>query len=130
MNKEKRKQGEKYLKNWGQSIIDIERIQNDINKAKRENDVFNNIQIKDKSDIINIYNEVLDEKLKNLKQVICDYKFVDDIITDLEEYQKDIIKYRYIYKNSWQAVALKAHISLRQCFNIKNLVINKILEHI
>ena len=130
MNKEKRKQGEKYLKNWGQSIIDIERIQNDINKAKKENDVFNNIQIKDKSDIINIYNEVLDEKLKNLKQVICDYKFVDDIITDLEEYQKDIIKYRYIYKNSWQAVALKAHISLRQCFNIKNLVINKILEHI
>lgn len=130
MDKEKRKCGEKYLKKWAQSIIDIERLQTEINRIKKEGDIFSDIQIKDKTETINIYNELLDEKLEKLKEAIYDYKFVDDIIIDLEKYQKDIIKYRYVYKNSWQSIALKAHISLRQCFNIKNLVINKILEHI
>lgn len=130
MNKEKRLEGEKYLKNWGRGIIDIENLQAEINKIRKHNSIFENIQLKDKNDIVDIYNKIIDEKLKKLENTVYEYKFIDDIVSDLEEYQKDIIKYRYIYKNSWQAVALKAHISLRQCFNVKNKVINKILQKI
>lgn len=130
MDKEKRKKGENYLKNWGKSILDIENLQIEINRIKKNSDVFSNIQIENKEDIINVYNNIINEKLLNLKQKIYEYKIVDDIINSLEDYQKDIMRFRYIYKNSWQAIALKAHISVRQCFNIKNLVINKILKDI
>ncbi len=130
MDKEKRKKGEKYLKNWGQGILDIENLQTEINKIRKNNNVFDSIQIDNKSDIVNIYNNIINEKLENLKNLIYEYKFVDDIISNLEEYQKDVIRFRYIYKNSWQAIALKVHISLRQCFNVKNLVINKILKSV
>ena len=130
MEKEQRILGEKYLKKWGQGILSIEKIQEEINKIRKEKDIFETVQIENKSDMIEIYNTLIDNKLQNLKHTISNYKFGDDIINDLEDYQKDIIKFRYIYKNSWQSVALKAHISLRQCFNIKNLVIHKILEHI
>nr|WP_317356810.1 hypothetical protein [uncultured Tyzzerella sp.] len=130
MDKEKRKKGENYLKNWGKSILDIENLQIEINRIKKNNDVFANIQIENKDEIVNVYNNIINEKLLNLKQKIYEYKLVDDIINSLEDYQKDIIRFRYIYKNSWQAIALKAHISVRQCFNIKNLVINKILKDI
>mgnify|MGYP003371899694 CR=1 FL=1 len=122
MDKEKRKKGENYLKNWGKQI--------EINRIKKNNDVFATIQIENKDEIVNVYNNIINEKLLNLKQKIYEYKLVDDIINSLEDYQKDIIRFRYIYKNSWQAIALKAHISVRQCFNIKNLVINKILKDI
>ncbi len=130
MDKEKRKKGENYLKNWGKSILDIENLQIEINRIKKNNDVFATIQIENKDEIVNVYNNIINEKLLNLKQKIYEYKLVDDIINSLEDYQKDIIRFRYIYKNSWQAIALKAHISVRQCFNIKNLVINKILKDI
>ena len=130
MDKEKRKAGENYLKKWGQCILDIENLQREINQIRRNKDVFDTIQMDSKEDIINTYNIVVDEKLLKLKNTIYDYKFVDDIVSNLEDYQKKVIKFRYIYKNSWQTVALKAHISLRQCFNVKNLVIKKILQSI
>ncbi len=130
MDKEKRKKGEKYLENWGQGILDMENLQIEINQIRRNNNVFDSIQIKDKKDITDIYNTIVNEKLEKLKALIYEYKFVDDIISNLDDYQKDIIRFRYIYKNSWQTIALKAHISLRQCFNIKNSVINKILQKI
>ncbi|WP_250278877.1 hypothetical protein [[Clostridium] colinum] len=130
MDKEKRKKGENYLRKWGQGILDIENLQMEINKIRKENNIFENIQIDNKNDIVSIYNSVVNEKLEKLKNTIYEYKFIDDIIDGLEEYQKDIIKLRYIYKNSWQSIALKVHISLRQCFNIKNFVINKILQEV
>ena len=130
MDREKRKAGENYLKKWGQSILDMENLQREINQIRRNNDVFDTIQMDSKQDIINIYNIIVDEKLLKLKNIMYDYKFIDDIVSNLEDYQKKVIKFRYIYKNSWQTVALKAHISLRQCFNVKNLVINKILQSI
>lgn len=130
MDKEKRKKGEQYLRNWAQGILDMENLQIEINKIKKDNEILNNIQIKNKEDIINIYNKLINEKFLKLKKVIYEYKFVDDVINSLEEHQKKVIFSRYIYKNSWQMVALKVHMSLRQCFNIKNLVINKILKEI
>ncbi len=130
MDKEKRLKGEKYLKEWGNGILEIEKLQLEINKIRKDNNAFDSIQIDRKNDIINIYTNIINEKLKALKDAIYKYKMIDDIVSDLEEYQKDVIKFRYIYKHSWQSVALKAHISLRQCFNIKNIVINKILQNI
>lgn len=130
MDKNSRDIGERYLKKWGQGILGLQKIQEEINKIRKEKDLFQTVQIENKSDMIEIYNTVIDNKLENLKNNITNYKFIDDIINDLEEYQKDIIKFRYIHKNSWQAVALKAHISLRQCFNIKNKVIELILTEL
>ncbi|WP_317367724.1 hypothetical protein [uncultured Tyzzerella sp.] len=130
MDKEKREKGEKYLKNWGQGILDIQNLQTEINQIRKNNDAFDTIQIENKEDIVNIYSSVINEKLVKLKNLMYEYKIVDDVISNLEDYQKDVIRFRYIYKNSWQSVALKVHISLRQCFNIKNLVINRILKSI
>lgn len=130
MDKSKRKKGEAYLKKWGSSIAEIEKLQIDIHSIRKNNTAFENIDLDNKSDIKECFEIVLSEKLLKLQNIIRDYKFVEDIINDLEQYQRDTIKYRYIHKNSWQATAFKVHISLRQCFNIKNAVIEKILERL
>lgn len=130
MDKTEREKGEKYLKNWGKSISNIEKLQVEINTIRKNNDVLEKIYLENKSDIIDCYNSILNEKLLELKKAIKDYKLIENILNDLEDYKRKVIEYRYIYKNSWQAVALKVHISLRYCFYIKNLVIKKILETI
>ena len=128
MDKSKRQKGEIYLREWAQSFLKIEKLQVEINNINKKNSIFQDIYLDEKTDIENAYKEVLKEKKVQLKKVIKDYMLVDDIVNELEGYKKDIIYLRYIHKNSWQAIALKVHISLRQCFNIKNDVINKILD--
>ncbi len=130
MNKEERKKGEEYLKKWAQNIKKIQALQEDINKLRKENDVFETIQIENKKDIIETYDNILQEKLEQLKQLIYEYKIVDDVVKDLDEYKKKLVSLRYIKKDSWQSIAMKCHISLRQCFNIKNNIIEQILDRI
>ena len=82
MDREKRKAGENYLKKWGQSILDMENLQREINQIRRNNDVFDTIQMDSKQDIINIYNIIVDEKLLKLKNIMYDYKFIGDRVSD------------------------------------------------
>lgn len=117
------------MRKWAESILKLEKLQVEINNINKKNNKFDDIYLEEKADIENAYKEVLEEKKAQLKNIIKGYMFVDDVVNGLETYKKDIIRFRYIHKNSWQAVALKVHISLRQCFNIKNDVINKILDN-
>ena len=118
------------MQKWAKSILKIEKLQEEINNINKKNSIFEDIYLDEKTEIQNAYKEVLEEKKIQLKNTIKDYMLVEDVVNDLEEYKKDIIRFRYIHKNSWQAIALKVHISLRQCFNIKNDVINQILTNI
>ena len=68
MDKEKRKKGEQYLRNWAQGILDMENLQVEINRIKKDNDILNSIQIKNKEDIVNIYNKIINEKFLKLKK--------------------------------------------------------------
>lgn len=130
MNKEKRKKGEEYLKKWASAILEIEKAQTEINLIKKG--VMPKIEekmiVQEKIETIDCYKNIIDEKIAYLKNIIKSYKFIEDIINSLEEYERKVIEGRYVYKKDWQAVAFNSHISLRQCFNIKNKVINEILE--
>lgn len=130
MDKNKRILGEEYLKKWGKGLYNIEKLQNEINDIKKVRDVLLDIKLQNKEEIVKAYNEVINEKFEYLKSVISEYKFVNDLVEDLEKYQKDAIRYRYIYKKSWQDISLRTHISLRNCFCIKNMLINKIVEQL
>ena len=131
MQKKDRKKGEKYLEKWADAILDMENMQMEINRIKKGvcNDrIENNIIVQEKNEIIDCYNTILEEKKEKLKNIIRNYKFVDDIINNIEYHQRKVIESRYKDKKHWGEVALEAHISLRQCFNIKNRVIKEILE--
>lgn len=128
MDKSKRKKGEFYLHKWAEGLLSMEKIQSEINTIRKSNNAFQDIYLENKSDIEDCYKVVLAEKLSNLKNIIETYKFVEDIINNLEPYERDTIRWRYIHKNSWQTISFKANVSLRHCFNIKNKVINQILE--
>lgn len=140
MDKEKRKQGEKYIVCWAEGRKSIEKIQKDINTIKKSIQDGDNLNIdginiydvnySESKETIDTYIDILEEKELELKNKIRSCKIVDDVINRLEEYQKDVIKFRYIEKNSWEAVSLKSHISVRHCFNIKNFVIENILDTI
>ncbi len=131
MDKKAREKGEMYLKKWASAILEMEEIQTEINLIKKgtmPKKIEEKILLQDKNEIVDCYKIVIDEKREQLKNTIKIYKFIDDIINSLEDYERKVIGNRYFNKKAWQAVAFNSHISLRQCFNIKNKVINKILE--
>ena len=65
--------------------------------------------------------EIYISKIKN-------YVFIDTILKTELEYANKILTDKYLKNKSWQAVALNNYISVRQCFNIKNRVLEKIKE--
>lgn len=128
MDKEKRRKGEQYLRKWARSILDMEKLQIEINQLREKKATFEDIQMRNKDDINTIYQDVISKRIEKLKETIERYKFVDDVISNLEVHEREIINARYKQKRAWQLIALDVHIRERQCFNIKNRVINKILE--
>lgn len=130
MDKEKRIKGEGYLKRWGQLMYEIENLQKEINNLRKNTKLFEEIDSNDKDDIQKFNDLFINEKMKKLKNFMYEYKEIDSILNQLDNYKKDVIKFRYVHKNSWQMVAMKSHISIRQCFNIKNFVIEQILQEI
>ncbi len=130
MERNKRDKGEFYLRRWGQAITEMERLQKEISNLKKGNYFFKDIYLDDKRDIEECYLDILYDKKTKLSKIIKDYKIVDDLVQNLELYQQEMLKSRYGQKKSWQAIALNVHISVRQCFNIKNKVIKEILENV
>lgn len=130
MNKEKREKANIYLKNWARAIIEMENLQIEINKLKRKESFLEDIYLEDKKEIEQFYKQKLEDTKIKLKNVIKNYKLVDEIIEQLQPYEQSIIKKRYISKMKWQQISVNVHISIRQCFNIKNNVMDKIIEKI
>lgn len=130
LDKNKRARGEELLKNWGKNLIRIEHSQNKLNNLRKNRDIFESLSLApgEKRDIISCCDEFISIELDNLKKNIKKYMVVDNVVDSLEENQRDIIRLRYILGKSWQEIAFQTHMCLRNCFHIKNFVINEVLE--
>ena len=82
-----------------------------------------------KSDMEELPEEVLKcekQLIEEYKNKIKEYVFINTILElDFPDVKK-ILDDRYLRNKSWQSVAMNNHLSLRQCFNIKNKVLKGI----
>lgn len=136
MKQKDREKGEKYLKQWGEKQKNIEIIQEQIEDIIKKDERYKIYMNKENITkgiceklYEDIYKDMLTEKKQKLRYIIEQASDIDKIIDRLEEYQKELLKLRYIYKKSWQYIAMHVHISLRQCFNEKNFIISTILNN-
>lgn len=139
MDKENRKKGEKILIEWAEADKKIKKMQSEIIilqnglkdlenfKHKFDKKIFN-LDTNDGKSFIEIYIETLFEMIEKMKAKISKYSYIENIISELENYKKMVIDLRYKQGYSWEAVSLRCHTSKRNCFNIKNMVIEKILN--
>lgn len=128
MNKEERLYGENILKQWAEAKSNIISIQNEINYIKNNtNNLFSNELLND-DEIKQTYNQLIYELLSQMKIKMIKFKYVEDIINNLDNFEKNIIINRYQKKYSWDKIALESHISRTNCFNIKNKIIKKLLN--
>ena len=62
-----------------------------------------------------------------INQIQNELNLIKDVINKLDNFEKNIIIYRYQKNYSWDKIALVNHTSRSNCFNIKNRIIKEIL---
>lgn len=127
MTKQERIKGEIILKNWAQSRKKLFDIQREITELKNGLSPFYSENLKDNFEIKKVYHNLVNEMLNEMKKRMLDFKNVETIINNLDDFEKNIIIDRYQKKYSWDKIALENHTSRTNCFNVKNRVIKKIL---
>lgn len=127
MKKEERIKGEEILTKWAEARGRILDIQKEINMIKKGINPLLSEELEDDFEIKETYNKLMYEMLSEMKKKMIEYKNVEDIINQLENFERNIIIYRYQKKYSWDKIAMENHISRTNCFNIKNRIIKKII---
>lgn len=124
-----RKRGEEILKRWGAGKKRLNDIQKEINLIKNDvNHLTYDGFISEHTEIKITYEKVLNEFLNQMHNLMLEFKKVDMVLNQCLETERNVITQRYIKGYSWNRIAMETHTSRTNCFNIKNKVINMLIE--
>ena len=127
--KKERKYGNEILKKWGAVKKRLNNIQKEINLIKNNHDYLTYAGfISEHAEIKSTYEKVLNELLNQIDNLILEFVKINLVLNQLPEIERKVIYLRYVKKYAWEKIAMETYTSRTNCFNIKNKVIDMLIE--